>query len=276
MYSSVLYLDQDSVEAPCRQFLFMKRHFIIRSRTDYTTIGTPFMHLPNAFREQSKIIYHEETGESHVIFGYNETNSRGQIVRRAAVADEEQQLNIALARGPILLPLMSSVHAAIALTQPLFRMRFSSRPRHNNIQIAENQLINYNLGPRDRPHEFHSIAYETEQAYITRLANQREIERWTQDDLSLKNRLLARIIRLCKIRVDINSDQYINTNRLNRFCATHSISKDLQKDIIELCSYIIRRYPTTSLKRPRDNFALSPTCAGRILKLNQNSRLLKQ
>ena len=158
MYSSVLHLDQDSVEAPCRQYLFMKRHFIIRSRTDYTTIGTPFMHLPNTYREQSKIVYHEETGEPHVIFGYNEINSKQQIVRRAAIADEEQQLNIALARGPILLPLMSSVHAAIALTQPLFRMRFSSRPRHNNAQIAENQLINYYLGPRDRPHEFHSIA----------------------------------------------------------------------------------------------------------------------
>ena len=60
------------------------------------------------------------------------------------------------------------------VNQPLFRIRFSSSPRHNNIRPAEDQHRNRNLGPHDRPRDFHSIVYKTEQAYITRIANHRK------------------------------------------------------------------------------------------------------
>ena len=179
-------------------------------------------------RESTQIVFHPENGEPRFLIGYNKFKDDRRIKRLVDVVGYEELRDYMHDQGPIRLPLMTTVHASLTLLQPQYKL-----------EIKQYHVI--------ANHEYIAkVIVETETGLVTRLTNQREAERWTQDHLSLKNRILAKYIRSLVIRVNTQKEGFVNDNSIKRFCTKNNFPFSIYQDFITLITYLLRRYPTTS------------------------------
>ena len=75
MDRNVISINLDDIFAPQSDCLFKHENCIIGTQLAYTPSVTPYLHLANTVREQTKILYHKAKVSKHVILGYNEQKS---------------------------------------------------------------------------------------------------------------------------------------------------------------------------------------------------------
>lgn len=226
-YAPVLEISQETRDIP-QENLFLKHHYVFTTHNDHLTNISPFLQFPTKVCENTQVVFHPENGEPRFLIGCNRFKNERRVKRLVHVVNYEDLQSYMYEQGPICLPLMSTVHASLTLIQPQYKLEIKRHHLEEEYDHVARVII------------------ETETGFVTRMTNQRESERLTQDHLSLKKRILAKLIRSLVIKVNTQKENFINDISIRRFCIKKKFPFSLYKDFIDLITYMLRRYPTTS------------------------------